>query len=501
MRSLAAERVILFSVMTRKTLSRASAVMLAALFATLKSADAGDVQVYPALPNRQYGSELYEVTVIQEGKSLASYVYKSVREGGDATRFSTDANHWTSFSFSGAVRVRIKLLDGSAVNRAIIRPLSRNIGAEVSNATVSFALDAPANVYVEMDSQPRQPLFIFANPAETGVPDKATENTIYFGPGVTDLGKQPFEVPAGKTVYLAGGAYVKGRLRTVNSPGNKAVSIRGRGILSGVGLTDARGKFREYMISATESRASDLSVEGIVITDSPGVSVRAYGQLTATNVKLLAWLGETDGISGGQNTLVQGCFLKVNDDVLHFHQSGTRLQNNVIWLQNFGSALQMGWNVTQSVDGETCDGLDIIGDDKGLVPRKADWANGNIVALIDMHNHATYKNIVIENVRHEKKAYQLFGVRTKLAPEDKNHDSYRVGLGSVEGMVFRNITAAEAPLQKSVFDGNGSEPGTISNVVFENIRIAGEPVTEANAADYVVQRGKTSGFRYAWRDK
>ena len=91
--------------------------------ATLK-AQTGSLAVYPALPHQQFGSDLYEVTVAQAGNSLPAYVYKSVREGGDSNSFATDANHWTAFSFGGAVTVRVKLRDGTAFNNAIIRPLS-----------------------------------------------------------------------------------------------------------------------------------------------------------------------------------------------------------------------------------------------------------------------------------------------------------------------------------------------------------------------------------------
>jgi len=461
---------------------------------------AEELSVYPALPNNQYRSDVYEVTVSQSDESRSSYVYKSVREADNShnkpTVFTTDANHWTSFSFSGAVTVQVKLRDGTAVNTAVIRPLSKNIWAEVKNNSVSFTLTTPANVYVELDGKPREPLFIFANPAETDIPTRTTPNVIYFGPGVTDLGKEPLSITEGQTVYLVGGAYVKGRLQIVGPTGGKAVTIRGRGILSGIDIVGNKGMFSQFMIGAANKSALDLRVEGIVITDSHGISLWAPKRLTAENVKVLAWLGNTDGISGGNQSLVKDCFLKVNDDGLHFHKSGTKLINNVIWRQNAGSAIQMGWNVAQNVDGELCDGLDIIGDDMGRTHLARDWANADVVALIDIHQHATYKNIVIENVRHEKKPYQLFGVRTMLVPEDKFHDSYRDGRGSVEGMVFRNITAAEKPLHPSVFDGNGSEPGTIENVTFDNIQVAGNPVTPVNASTYIVQRGKTSGFRF-----
>jgi len=122
------------------------------------------------------------------------------------------------------------------------------------------------------------------------------------------------------------------------------------------------------------------------------------------------------------------------------------------------------------------------------------------VALIDIHNRAAYKDVVIQNVRHEKKSSQLFGLRTMLAMEDKYHAEYRDGRGCVDGMVFRNIVAAEEPVNPSVFDGNGSDPGTIANVTFENLRIAGTLVTEGNASNHVVQHGKTSGFRFTSSD-
>ena len=456
---------------------------------------AGELSVYPALPNNQYRSDLYEVTVSQAGEPQPSYVYKSVRETGDShaktTVFTTDANHWTSFSFSGSVTVQIKLRSGAAIKTATVRPLAKQIHATVVGNTVTFTLAKPANLYVELDSQPRNPLFVFANPPEVNVPTRSTPNVIYFGPGVTDLGTKPRLVTGGQTVYLAGGAYVKGRLNAVSQKGGPGVVIRGRGILSGIGITENRGTFSQFMIAAR-----DLNLEGIVVTDSPGPCCFCGGKLAAENVKLLAWTRCSDGIGGGLNSLVKNCFFKVNDDTIHFHVSGMQAIDNVVWLQAAGSALQMGWNVTKSVEGEHVDGLDIIGNDLGRTGTKKDWLNGNLVALMDIHKLAIYKNIVVENVRHESKPYQLFGVRTKLAAEDPGHASYREGRGGVEGMIFKNITVAQRPLQPSVFDGNGTEPGSIQNVTFENFRVAGELVTDKNASEYIVQRGKTSGFRF-----
>ena len=460
--------------------------------------------VYPALTNNQYRSDIYEVIVSQAGQSQTSYVYKSSRDVDNKYQvLTTDANHWTSFSFSGPVTVKIKLRDGAVIKSASVHPLAKQIHATITDNTVAFTLTNPANLYVEVDGKPRAPLFIFANPPEVNVPTATTTNVIYFGPGVTDLGTKTIKITAGQTVYLAGGAYVKGRIiinggaygkgreNVTNQNNGQPASVRGRGILSGIGIREKRAVFSQYMISG-----NNLEVEGIVLTDSPGPGCVCDGRLTAENIKLLAWTMCSDGIHGGNGSLVKDCFLKVNDDNIHFHSAGMKAIDNVVWLQEFGSALQMGWNVSKSVNGELADGLDIIGDDRGRMPTDKDFMNGNVVALMDVRDRALYKNVVIKNIRHELKPYQLFGVRTMLAAEDKNHTSYRVGRGGIDGMTFSDIAVAQQPICRSVFDGAGSEPGSIVNVTFENLRIAGNLVTATNAPSYIVQRGKTSGFRF-----
>lgn len=482
-------------------------IMAAALLCMACAAKAGaaELTVYPPLPDNQYRSELYEVAISQDSREQSSAVYKSTREADNPYNkhgvFSTDTNHWTSFSFSGAVTVRVKLRDGSAIKTATVHPLARQIRADVTGNTASFTLTQPANLYVQVDSKPRDPLFIFANPPESDVPTAKTPNVVYFGPGVTDLGKDPLKIGDGQTAYLAGGAYVKGRLVTAGPNADKPITIRGRGILSGIDLKEKRGTWGQHMIDAMGRTAPpQINVEGIIITDSPSCGVMASRRLTAENVKILAWSRCSDGIGGGAGSLIEDCFLKVNDDSIHFYRSGLKVLNNVVWIQAAGSALQMGWNVKESMEGAHADGLDIIGDDPGLTHTTSDSLNSCVVALMDMHNRATYKNVVIENIRHDGKPYQLFGVRTMLdAHVSASLASYREGRGNVDGMLFKNITAAQKPLQPSVFDGNGSEPGSIENITFDNLRIADELVTEKNAADYISQRGKTAGFRYVSR--
>ena len=219
--------------------------------------------VYPALPNNQYRSDRYKVTVYQSGRGLDSYVYSDpnndLRYPSDRA-FMTLDNHFTTFSFSGQILLQIKLPSRhTEISSVEIRPLSKHLKATISGNTISIPLAEPANFYVEIDGEQRHPLFIFANPPEVNVPAPNDTNVIYFGPGIHDIGikDNPAQnIAVGKSVYLAGGAYVKGVLMTTGGTGT--TTVRGRGILSGINITGHSGIRATLMPSgeASTSRGS-----------------------------------------------------------------------------------------------------------------------------------------------------------------------------------------------------------------------------------------------------
>ena len=55
-----------------------------------------------------------------------------------------------------------------------------------------------------------------ANPIDENRPKKLKDkNLIYFAPGIHQLPGDTLNVPSGKTVYVAGGAIVRGCIRAV----------------------------------------------------------------------------------------------------------------------------------------------------------------------------------------------------------------------------------------------------------------------------------------------
>ena len=87
-------------------------------------------------------------------------------------------------------------------------------------------MSKPTKVSIEPDGK-KGPLLLFANPLETDVPKADDPTVLYYGPGTHQVGA--IILGDGQTLYLAGGAVVKGAVIARGSN----IRICGRGILDG----------------------------------------------------------------------------------------------------------------------------------------------------------------------------------------------------------------------------------------------------------------------------
>ncbi|MEI6753735.1 MAG: T9SS type A sorting domain-containing protein [Paludibacter sp.] len=459
------------------------------------------VNVYPALPGNIYKSDRYEVNIIANGISQSSYVYKdtiSSIKDTYSSGFMSFNNHFTTFSFSGDIVVEIKLPLRTSISSVVVRPLSKKINATFSGNTISIPLSSAANLYLEIDGEKRNPLFVFANPLETNVPLASNPNVIYYGPGIYDIGYSGGamqNIPVGKTIYLEGGAFVKGVFKTKGTAGT--TTFRGRGILSGISIVGNTG-----YAGMIDAYRGTLNVEGIIIATAPAGFQGIIGydkNCVINNVKMLSWASNSDCGVVGPNSTVTNCFIKINDDALKPIYSGILYKDNAVWQQMTGSVIMLGWNSVEQGISPTVSGLDVIGIDRG-------WrttSDGTVQAFMNLKNSngATYKNILIENVRIEVKSYMLFGLDIKQTdPGFVNNPAFNLGLGSVDGIVFRNISVNGLPARISYFNGNGNvtsaSTGDIKNVTFEDLTIKGTLITAQNASAYISLLGNTSNFQY-----
>jgi len=174
-------------------------------FLLLSSGAVGAVPVlvtYPApageLPSADYAVEA-------NGKPV--FVYRAdVLHGGPAS--------FASFDFSGTVQVAVT--SQRPVHSAKIRPNSAGISPTVQNKTIRFELSRPGQLTVELNDGIERPLHLFADPVEADTPRPDDPHVLYFGPGVHEVGTT--KVRSNTTVYLAGGAIVRGIIRPDEKP-------------------------------------------------------------------------------------------------------------------------------------------------------------------------------------------------------------------------------------------------------------------------------------------
>ena len=396
------------------------------------------VTIYPAPPN-EILSEDYILEV--NGKPVDIYLAKiaEVENRPDWTLNPEDVGGPYSFSyfdFSGEVTIKITSLK-KPLDRLVIRPLSTGIEPKVEGNSFTFTINRPCKLSIEPDGR-IEPLLIFANAPEVNPPKQDDSNVIYFGPGIHKPEK--IKLLSGQTLYIAGGAIVKGG---VDVSGDN-IKIMGRGILCGNDWPWRKGP--GSMIRMSE--AKNVRVEGIILRGSWGWTIPIYNSdsVSITNVKLVCSRNPNDdGINpcNSQRVYIRDCFIRTDDDCIAM--KGIK----------FGS---------------TNDNVEYITVENCLL-----WADRARIFLLGHESRAKYmRHIVLRNldILHFNMTPFLFEPGEEM---------------SIEDVTVENVTAyADYPEQTGdrAFDlirlrpvvnqyMKTQVPGKINNVRFKNIALTG----------------------------
>ena len=184
------------------------------------------------------------------------FVFKSLKTGNHG---SHDITSMSFLNFDLAKPAEIKVVPKAKVVTFAVRPYRANITGTLSDNAITFRLDRPQHAVVTVNDSYNPVLVISAKPPHT--PPKPADVTLFFGPGVHDLGKHK-PLASGDSVYLAEGAIVKGSVALSNA---SHVSITGRGIVYN-GHYPHEEAFRVFKGDGTK----DVLIEGITVCNSPG---------------------------------------------------------------------------------------------------------------------------------------------------------------------------------------------------------------------------------------
>ncbi len=208
----------------------------------------------------------------------------------------------------------------------LIRPRSLGIVPTVTEkGEITFTMDRPAYFTVEPYGRSHA-LHMFADPI--GAYDIAPDDphTIYYGPGVHEVGQ--IVLQSGDTLYLAPGAVVYACVTAMDAD---HIRILGRGILDNshnkaVILYETAAEGNEEAIdNATRQHTiqleycTNVEIDGITIRDSLVYNIRPIGcrGLTIRNVKIIGcWRYNSDGIDmhNCEDVCIENCFLRTFDD-------------------------------------------------------------------------------------------------------------------------------------------------------------------------------------------
>lgn len=480
-------------------------------------------EVFPAPP--EWGipqSPQFKVTLLQNGKELDSPVYLTQKPSQAPTPPFESTTAWTSFATNGPVTVRVQNQNPNSkvpFYSARILPSHARIVPTLSGGNqkdgytvVSFTMigAGPQQVSVEFCYTPgvsscdetteilsdiTNPLLVFANPLSDNIPrvlplgrtlyaspgnsvqPLGDDEMVYFGPGVYDLGPNPYVLANGKQAFLAGGAYVSGMFAI-----GHGVTISGLGILSGktVSGDEVCTQTPCPMMIDGSNVTGKVTINGITIVDLPYYNIKLSGAVnTVSNIKVISWLANTDGISPGSGTL-SNSFFKTGDDAIKLYSSNLTVSGCTMWQLGNAAPFEMGVNLSEDVTKVTVENCDVIRTE-WIYPNRSNAVISAAFGGNAKGSYYTFRDIRVENTnpagfKGAGLVFQLF----KLAVIPNPWSAIEVGnnsLGSISNVTFSNIQVTDQTTLPNLFQSFDLQH-QVSGITFDNVTVLGQTLPQ-----------------------
>lgn len=437
-------------------------ILFVILLTSMSGYTADELVVYDA-PKGALLNNDYTVKVRQSGKdwkTIPSHLIKvdEVREA----KHHVENSSMAYFDFSGEIEVPVIFNHGN-INKARVRPLSYAIESEVAGNKLTFKLDCPRNLSVEVNGDIFHNLLLFANPLMESIPKKKDKNVIYFGAGIHEFKNKEFKVPSNKTVYIAGDAILRGKLLVEDV---EDVKIIGRGMVE---HTVKRG--------IHISNSKNVLVEGVFATQCVTGGAK---NVTIRNVKSVSYYGWGDGMNvfSSSDVLFDGVFCRNSDDCttiyatrLGFEGScrNIAMKNSTLWA-DVAHPIQIGTHgdsVRQdTIENVSYENLDILDHKEAQLDYQG-------CLSINAGDNNLIRNILFDNIRIEDfRQGQLVNLRVFC------NEKYCTAPGrSIENILFKDISYDGSNAEVSIISGYNSER-KVKDVVFQNLRINGKLITD-----------------------
>ncbi len=367
--------------------------------------------------------------------------------------------YFCNFDVEGPTEVRIS--SKRSLRKTVVRPALPSVKTRFEDDnTLVLSLSGPCKLSIEPDGK-KGPLLLFANALEKNPPRQGAPDVIYFGPGTHKPGK--IVVTNNQTLYLAGGAVVKGGVQVEGDN----VHIQGRGILDGSDWEWRKGPTEcVVMIRGTNVEVSGITIRGashwtIVPRDSQNVVVR--------NVKICgSRVQNDDGINpcNSQDVLITDCFIRTDDDCValkgldqsrpHSNVERITVENCTLWCDRARIFLLGHESRAPFMRGITLRNLDII--------------HFTMTAfLFEPGEEMRLEDVTVEDVRVNGEGQSEL---IRLRPVVNQYMRNQVP-GYVSKVRFRNLSVSGEPGPYRVQVIGADEKHDIRDITFQGVEILG----------------------------
>lgn len=455
-------------------MKRILAVALVATLTVLSSIAQNVLTVYPAPEGVEMKDDFSVKVRVPGGEWQDVPVYMVKVDEVRDTKHCVEKSSMAYFDFKGEVEVAVT--SNKPVVSARVRPLSYGIKPSVEGNTLTFTLDRPRNLSVEVNGDIFHNLQLFANPSDKNNPidgvkikdakqlSKKRKDVIYFGPGLHDLGKDTVFVQSAQTVYIAGGAVVYG---TVHAVRVEDVKIYGRGII----MQKGRGE------GVYVRGSKNVEIDGIISTQCP---IGGSDGVKVSNVKVISSYGWGDGFNvfASSNIHYNGCFARTSDDCMTVYATrkgfvgsarNILMENCVLWA-DVAHPVMIGihGNVVNPdvIENVTYRNIDILDHKEKQIDYQGCMA-------INAGDDNLIRNILFEDIRIEDfRQGQLVNIRIFF------NKKYCLAPGrGIENITFRNVSYEGSGEELSIIAGYSAER-KVKNIRFENLRINGQVISD-----------------------
>ena len=416
------------------------------------------------------------------------------------------------FDFTGRVEVEVTFPGFYTVYKAVIRPLSLGIVPVAEPKRVTFCLEKPCNLVVEINQERFHCLHLFAGGIETG-PDKEDENvlvikgslekpcflgddinqklsampegrTLYLEAGVYYIGEFVWHLPSFTNVYLEGGAILRGGLVCEHA---RNIRIWGRGM-----IYQAHFERFSSLNGLRLSHCQNIAVENLMFINPPHYTI-AMGDcrnVTVRNIKTFSCEGWSDGIDmmSCRDVLIECGFLRTSDDCIAVYGSrwnyrgdsrNIAVRGAVVWA-DVAHPLMIGTHGAHEQDGDIIE--DILFEDINILEHhefQPDYLGAMAINAGDKNTvrRVTYRNIHVEPFEHGR----LLDIQVKF-----NLDYNPAPGRRIEFITLESIFCQSGPGEETSVIAGYSPEFYVRNVLVNGLWRDGKRVESLKEANILV---------------